>query len=286
MIIIKYFKKSLRYLLQIILKIRAKKALSLLCKKDGVVKLLGEALKEAVQNKITPDEKNWIDKIERLRRELNASQKSMTVVDYNYSISNKTSENDRVEHTTVGEVCSGGSMPFFWSFILFKLIRKLKPTTCLELGTCLGISASFQAAALKLNGCGTIQTMEGIQSIASLAEENFKTLNLDNINVISGRFQDTLNEVLNTAGKIDCAFIDGHHEEKATLDYFSQIMPFLSEKALVVFDDISWSSGMKKAWAKISSDKRVKITMDLHQIGLCIIDENIKKKERFKIPMI
>jgi hypothetical protein len=62
----------------------------------------------------------------------------------------------KVVTRTVGEVSKGASKPYFWSLLLFKLIRKFRPSICLELGTCLGISASFQAAALKLNGIGKI----------------------------------------------------------------------------------------------------------------------------------
>jgi predicted O-methyltransferase YrrM len=187
---------------------------------------------------------------------------------------------------TVGEVCRGASKPYFWSLLLFKLIRKFRPCFCLELGTCLGISTSFQAAALKLNGMGKIVTLEGAKSLASLAERHFQALGLDNANIVIGRFQDTLGEVLNAYKSVDYVFIDGHHDEKATLAYYEQIKPFLSERALLVFDDISWSEGMKGAWKTIMADERVKISVDLRQIGVCIIDSRIDGRKNIMIPMV
>ena len=33
--------------------------------------------------------------------------------------------------------------------------------------------------------------------------------------------------------------------------YFKQILPFLQKASIVIFDDITWSTGMRKAWEKI-----------------------------------
>ena len=154
------------------------------------------------------------------------------------------------------------------------------------MGTCLGISASYQATALKLNRSGKIITLEGAESLASLATQNFQMLNLDNVNVVVGPFHNTLDKVLDKYKPIDYMFIDGHHDEKATLDYFEQVYPFLSEKAMLLFDDISWSNGMKRAWAALEVDQRINLSVDLSTIGVCIIDNSIKQKRSFKIPVI
>ena len=47
------------------------------------------------------------------------------------------------------------------------------------------------------------------------------------------------------------AFIDVHHDDKATVACFKQILPYIADEAVIVFDDISWSDGMKRAWKKI-----------------------------------
>ena len=67
-----------------------------------------------------------------------------------------------------------GSKHYFWSLLLFKLIREFKPLNSVELGTCLGISGAYQAAAQKLNKSGRLITLEGAKSLASLAEKNLQ----------------------------------------------------------------------------------------------------------------
>ena len=190
----------------------------------------------------------------------------------------------RVITKAIGDACKT-SKSHFWSFLLFKLIREFKPSTCLELGTALGISACYQAAALKLNQAGNLTTLEGADSLALLAKQHFQALGLDNVRVVIGRFQDTLDEVLNRQQPIDYAFIDGHHDEKATLDYFEQLAPFLSERAMLIFDDISWSEGMKRGWSAMEADSRVRISIDLETVGICIINNCMKRKQSCKIPL-
>jgi len=263
--------------------------ISRLCNEtDEAAGSLGKALKEAVEGDISPDEKAWIDRIESLRKELASSTVGISIEDFGAgrpddTFSDKEMYEGNIISKTVGEVCKSASRPYLWSILLFKLVRKFRPSVCLELGTCLGISAAFQAAALKLNGSGVMVTLEGAQSLAELAEGYLSKLCLDNTRVVTGRFQDTLGGVLDEYGHVDFAFIDGHHDEKATVTYYEQVVPFLSDRALIVFDDISWSAGMNRAWRTITADERIRISVDLRQIGICVVDGSIDSRQSCSI---
>ena len=52
--------------------------------------------------------------------------------------------------------------------------------------------------------------------------------------------------------------IDGHHDEQATIAYFEKFIPYLSKNSIIVFDDISWSDGMRRAWNTIEKNEMVK----------------------------
>lgn len=266
-------------------------AISRLRSDEGAPRLLGDALQETLQNRVTPDERMWIRRIELLREQLNSSTREISievcgVEKLSPTRTNEARDTGEVLLRTIGEVCRSASTTYFWSLLLFKLVRKLRPSFCLELGTCLGISASFQAAALKLNGMGRLVTLEGARTLTSLAEGNFQALGLDNVRIVLGRFQDTLDKVLQANESVDYAFIDGHHDEQATVAYYKQIACFLSEKALLVFDDISWSDGMKRAWRAILADERVKTSVNLGRFGVCVVDAQIENKKDLVIPGI
>jgi predicted O-methyltransferase YrrM len=242
---------------------------------DEIIRSLGELLGEQMANRWSSVEKGWIKKIESLRNELNASSREVVRVDYgagspDSKLTTEQMRRGKVVVATVGEICRVASIRPKWGGLLFRLVRQFRPTVCLELGTALGISTAYQAAALQLNHHGRILTLEGSESSASLARENFGKLGLEGIEVVLGRFQDTLQEVLHQNGTIDYVFMDGHHDELATLSYFRQIYPHLAEGAILILDDISWSSGMQRAWDAIKKDNRVKACVDLISVGICV----------------
>lgn len=251
---------------------------------------LGYVLHRTLENQIDLAENKWIDRIEGLRRELNRSKQSIEVVDYGAGPSDSGLSAEEMyagstETTTVGTVCKSSSNGMLWSLFLFRLIREFKPQNCLEMGTCLGISGSYQAAALKINGAGTLITMEGAPALADLSQAHFQELGLDNVTVIPGRFADNLPQILAENEPLDYVFIDGHHDGAATIDYFNQIVPHLHDPALLVFDDIVWSDSMKAAWQQIRDDDRVRIALNVFAQGICLLDSRVEDKLQFHIPI-
>lgn len=237
---------------------------------------LVNAMEKSLRFSRTGDESVWIDRIEALRSRLTTSREPVHLIDYGAGSANdnrsrtQSAQGVHVDRT-VGEVAAGCSKTPPWAFFLFSLIRSFKPSTAVELGTCVGISAAYQGAALQLNGKGKLFTLEGSPSLAALSRNNLNSLGISPVEVIEGRFQDTLDSVLKNHAPVDYAFIDGHHDEAATVEYFQQFLPVLSPGAVVVFDDIAWSPGMKRAWKRIASHEAVSIALDLHSIGVCLV---------------
>lgn len=248
---------------------------------------MAAALGEALKNHLSAEEQRWVDKIEALRSDLKGSTTRIPYTDYGAGTSNtkiKNASHGSANDISIGQACLA-SKSYFWSLLLFKIIRRFKPDTALELGTCLGISAAYQASAQKINKTGTMTTVEGAASLLSLARKNLQLLDLDNVCVVAGRFQDVLDDVLRELGPVEYAFIDGHHDEGATLAYFEKMNPHLSDRSILIFDDISWSNGMKRAWKRIRESRTVKISLDLGVIGICIMDVEMNNRHSFAIPL-
>lgn len=181
------------------------------------------------------------------------------------------------------------SKPDFWALLLFKIVRHLKPQSCIELGTCVGISASYQATALKLNGYGSIKTLEGSPEIAKIAGETLSDMEAENAEIVTGPIHKTFLQVLNSCQPIDCLFNDGHHDHDhdhdAVLQYIEEANPFLSSEAVIIVDDITWSTGMKKAWNKIEDDKLVYASLDLGSIGIALVNKKVEEKLKLRITL-
>jgi predicted O-methyltransferase YrrM len=151
------------------------------------------------------------------------------------------------------------------------------------LGTAFGITAAYQATALHLNRKGRLVTLEGDETVAQLAIKHLESLGLKQADVKVGRFQTILKDVLEKYRPIDFVFIDADKEERAVSGYFEQTLPFLSPLAVIVIDDIYWSSGMEKAWKAIEADQRVSISVDMRALGICVISAGLKTKQSFRI---
>lgn len=169
---------------------------------------------------------------------------------------------------SVGEMCNASSGPT-WGHRLFNAVSATKPDNCLELGACLGISAAYQAAALREIGAGRVVTLEGSPDLAAVARRNLAELELSNVEIRIGSFAETLQPTLDDLPLIDFAFIDGHHDEKATVKYFEMILPHTANGALLIFDDIRWSGGMRRAWRRIQAHPSTQSTLDLRRWGIC-----------------
>jgi len=258
---------------------------------NPAVSTLAHAVGSALNGDLSSEEKVWIERIEGLRSELSASATEVIVTDYGAGAANlRRTEEETQEGVDIVRAVSDlsriASIPYFWALVLFKVVRQFKPSTAIELGTCLGVSAAYQAAAQKVNDKGRITSLEGSSSLAALAEENLRNLGLDNVVVVVGRFQDNLERVCDENKPIDYAFIDGHHDEEATVSYFESFVPRLSEQAVVVLDDISWSDGMRRAWDRIVVNENVKVAVDLGKIGICVLDHDTTGKFCFQIPLM
>jgi predicted O-methyltransferase YrrM len=174
---------------------------------------------------------------------------------------------------TLGRTTRRNSKRLPWCELLFRTLRELRPERAIELGTCVGISASFQAAALELNGAGHLVTLEGQEAFARIARANLEELGLaGRATLVVGRFDETLPRVLaEPLGPVDFVFLDGNHTEEATWRYYEALLPAMRERGVLVFDDIDWSAGMRRVWTRVREDSRLGAAIDLTKIGVGVV---------------
>jgi len=232
-----------------------------------------QAIRDTIYHRITPEEKARIVQIEQIRKHFTNNPTSITSLDFgagdpDSQRSDEEMAQGTISTTTYGEICLG-SKPALWALLLFKLIRAIQPDLVIELGTCIGISAAYQSAALQMNGKGRLISIEGSETIADLAKKNIESLHLNNADIRCGTFKDVLPEIFSEISAVDYVFIDGHHDERATIAYFELLLPHLSPGAILVFDDISWSNGMRRAWEKIRQHPAMTFAVDLKMLGIC-----------------
>lgn len=164
--------------------------------------------------------------------------------------------------------------------LLFRLVNHFKPNNIVELGTSLGLTTMYLAAANKKS---QVYTLEGSKEIADFAKQQFAKDKLENIELIEGNFNDTFPALLNKLDVVDFAYIDGNHTKEATINYFIQLLPKCNENSVLIFDDINWSEGMQKAWQFIKTHERVKLSIDLFFIGIVLFRKEQQQQEHFVV---
>lgn len=164
--------------------------------------------------------------------------------------------------------------------LLHRLVIHYKPRNILELGTSLGITTSYLAAA---KPDSRVITLEGSMEVADVANRNFEKLDLKNIELVRGNFDEKLSPVLTTLSSVDLAFIDGNHRLEPTQRYFEQLLPKLNNDSILVFDDIHWSREMEKAWEHIFNHSSVTCSVDLFSIGIIFFRKEFKQRQNFII---
>jgi predicted O-methyltransferase YrrM len=215
------------------------------------------------------------DKIEQQRDKLLVDDRYINVTDL--GAGSRANKNNRKK---ISDITINALKPPKLAQLLYRITAFVKPRNIVELGTCLGITSLYLHEAAS---DAKVYTLEGCPQTAGVAKQVFERAGVNNIELVTGNFDDTLDSVLSRQEQLDLVYIDGNHTKSATLNYFNQCLPRVHENTLLIFDDIYWSDGMKEAWAEIKAHPQVMITVDLFWIGLVFFKKDRAQKEHFKI---
>jgi predicted O-methyltransferase YrrM len=245
---------------------------------NATVRAFAQVYQSQMEGTFSGDESFAIEKIKLLRESLLSSSEVLYLHKIGGRKEQDTSED--VLSLSIGEICSSAATPEKWGEFQFRLIRKLKPFNCLEMGTNLGISGCYILSAQMLNDSGFFVTLEGNEQLAEIASKNMKDLQLNQHEIVIGLFKDTLPEVLNKYKSFDYVFIDGHHDKEATIAYFQLIKPHLTDNSVIIFDDINWSEGMQEAWAHIGRESGIVAAFDFYKLGIVVFSTSYSHKSK------
>jgi predicted O-methyltransferase YrrM len=214
--------------------------------------------------------------IEAVRRSLLYDHRKLLIEDL--GAGSRVMKNSR---RSITSIASTSLKPKKFSQLLFRMVNHYQPQTILEIGTSLGITTAYLASA---QPAAKVVTLEGSAGIISVAKENFARLNLQNIEIVPGNFDNTLSATIHRSRSIiDFAFIDGNHSYQPTIQYFREILSRSGNNSIIILDDIHWSKEMEQAWNEVQQHPSVKMTIDLFSIGIVFLREEFRVKQHFSI---
>lgn len=212
--------------------------------------------------------------VENLRKSYKNSTEKITMMDFG---AGSSKNNNKI--LKVSFIASNFLNKKKYSQLLFRLIRKFKPESIIELGTSLGVTTAYLAIA---NQNSKVISMEACPNTSAFAKKGFYQLGLNNIEVVEGNLDITFPALINKLNEVDFIFFNANHRKEATLNYFNIALEKAHKNTIFIFDDIYWSKGMMETWAEIKNNPQVKVTIDLFEIGIVLFREE-QEKENFII---
>lgn len=155
--------------------------------------------------------------------------------------------------------------------LLFHLARDSRARRILELGTNIGISSIYLALGLRYGGGGTVFSLEQSEPRMEQARRIHDEIDVTEVEIVAGAFDDVLPGVLNRLETVNLAFLDGNHQRDATIRYYEMLLPHMPTGSLMILDDIRWSEGMLEAWTTLRSRPENMTTVDLGRTGLILM---------------
>lgn len=160
-------------------------------------------------------------------------------------------------------IAKNAGMTLHRAKLLHRLVNYLKVENALELGTSLGIAS----AAISANPATQLTTIEGCPATAEIAQRQFEKYQLK-VDLKIADFKTVFHEIPFQQQKFDLIFIDGNHQQEATIQYFETLLNHIHEDSVLIFDDIHWSVGMENAWAQIKQHPASLQTIDTFKWGM------------------
>lgn len=153
----------------------------------------------------------------------------------------------------------------FGGIQLKRLVDTFGPGDVFELGTNTGLSGCYFLASQNTK---ELVTVEGSPELCAIADRNLSSMGV-NFEILNCLFDDAISRIVSEDRVFKYAFIDGQHEEHATIHYMERLIPVLDDGGLLIFDDIYWSEGMYSAWKRIKEDARFDLCLDFGWRGVC-----------------
>jgi len=140
-------------------------------------------------------------------------------------------------------------------WMLYALVKAIKPKLALEIGSNQGFSTCMIAAALVENDRGELWTIDTEMSHLEAVADNLDHYGLSNhVKLYQGRATDILNTILpNMQNEFEFVFEDASHNADEIIAELKLLAPYLSDETYLVFHDSILLSNVAYALTQVES---------------------------------
>jgi predicted O-methyltransferase YrrM len=165
--------------------------------------------------------------------------------------------------------------------VLTTIVRFMRCSRCLELGTAYGMSGLFILEALSARGAETqLITVEGSERLHRMASALLESCFPGRVSCEYGWTSHVLPRLAGNVTPVDFMFHDAGHSRKDYVNDFLAALPSLAAGAVVLFDDINWNDPRfasinpqcRKGWLEVVGHERVVQAVEIgEEMGLVLL---------------
>lgn len=178
------------------------------------------------------------------------------------------------ERRTLSKIAQTSLTPSLYCRLYSRIIDYIGAKKILELGTSMGITTLYLAQ----NNHAQVTTFEGNSSMINMALTHFEYFNTKNIDLVEGNLDTELSNYLLKPVKIDFALMDANHRYEPSVRYFNLLSRRMSDKGIIVVDDIYYSEEMNRAWKELCNHQLVYGSIDLFRCGILFFDPVLNRQ--------
>lgn len=168
----------------------------------------------------------------------------------------ETSFRHKMQKMDAGEVLAAVSSPSVGLDLIYLAAQAAPDGWRAELGSAFGIGTVALALAEK----DTNNPVDGIEYEAwraDIATEGARHILADRVTVHAGPIEEVLPRLARERPPLAFAFVDAMHTHEATVGYHRLIERYAAAGAMILYDDLGWSSQMELAWKDIVASPSV-----------------------------
>lgn len=155
---------------------------------------------------------------------------------------------------------------------LVNLIDHMGYQSVLETGTSIGLTTCYLAQSTAKR----VVSIEGSESLATIARMHLATQQSDHAEIIVGQVQEVFTPSLRKH-QPELVFLDADHRSETIAFYLQSIQEMTGVKCIVIHD-VYWSQDMLRAWQAAVQDQNYHLTIDIFQAGLIFPDYPMEKQ--------
>ncbi len=175
---------------------------------------------------------------------------------------------------SVKDIAASATSSVHFSGLLRRISAHFKPKHIVELGTSFGLNTMY----LSSSKIADVTTFEGCPDTCKLAKQHFERYGYQHIRLVEGNINTTFPTYIEDCKPLDLVYIDANHQYEPTIRYFHLCLLKSHENTILIFDDIHWSAGMKKAWEEIIAHPSVTLSLDLYDAGIVFFKSGLSKQ--------